>query len=142
MAAEKKKKSTKSSIKAKEKKSSTKPVKKSSPATSKKQEVKKKAPETPKSSAHLHSADPIGLTDADLNPKEKKVLTFLRQSKKPKTLDELAEHLFPGTRPQARANSQVRNSIRRLVREKFIRKFADGRKGDGPSQYIAKSAKK
>jgi len=61
-----------------------------------------------------------------LNEKEDVVLGFIRRSKRPVTLRETADACFP-KQAKVRANSWVRNSIRRLHdRQRLIRKVGRG----------------
>lgn len=63
---------------------------------------------------------------AELNWKQDRVWLFLLERGAPMTIRQLARRCFPGVRPVAKADSQVRNSLRRLVRERLVRKVADG----------------
>jgi hypothetical protein len=72
------------------------------------QAKKRKAPTTGQSGPEIE------LDVEDLNRKERKVVEFLADATKAKTLAEMASACFPHE-PKARRNSWVRNSLRRLV---------------------------
>lgn len=71
----------------------------------------------------------IAIAPKELNHKEKRVWLFLSDKKKSCTLDEIAE-LFKRQAKREKAQSWVRNSLRRLVRGGFVTRGAvsdDGR---------------
>jgi hypothetical protein len=95
-----------------------------------------KAPKTPKAAkaaaAKLvptsgQSGPAIILSVSDLNPKEKKVAETLNgdPSRKPYLLSDLAVAVWP-SQPKVKANSWVRNSLRRLVRGGWVERAEKG----------------
>lgn len=61
-----------------------------------------------------------------LNWKEKRVVTTLKKSRRPLTIRELTRRCFPGVRPVEKGDSQVRNSLRKPVRDAIVRKVGAG----------------
>jgi hypothetical protein len=58
--------------------------------------------------------------------REKTLVTTLKRSKQPLTIRELAHKLFPGVRPQERADSHVRNALRGPRANKSVKRVGRG----------------
>lgn len=109
------------------KKTAKKTAKKAAPkkaAAAKKTAVKvaKKKQATPTTG---QSGSPIDLVKAKLNDKETKVVSILDGDANPVALNVLAAAAFAG-QATAQANSWTRNSLRRLVRGKWVQKVGKG----------------
>jgi hypothetical protein len=64
-----------------------------------------------------------------LNPKEQAVLDLLKRAfPEPLTLEEMARVAFAwkGSKPEAKGNSWVRNSLRFLRKERLVKRVAPG----------------
>jgi hypothetical protein len=69
------------------------------------------------------SAPKTGKVEQDkLNEKEREVLTALRRSGQKLSIGELSERVLSANNIKAHGTSHVRNSLRRLVREGFVKK--------------------
>jgi hypothetical protein len=80
------------------------------------------------------SAPKTGKVERDkLNEKEREVLTALRRSGQKLSIAELSERVLSQNNIKAHGTSHVRNSLRRLVREGFVKK---------PERGAYKAAKK
>jgi len=77
----------------------------------------------PRAPSSGQSGPPLDLREADLNPKEVRVLRALSEGGQ-QTLKEL-EGVFSGE-PSSRANSWARNALRRLVRGGLVRRVGKG----------------
>jgi hypothetical protein len=108
------------------KKSAKKTAKKAAPkkAAAKKAAVKvaKKKHAAPTTG---QSGSPLDLVKAKLNDKETKVIEVLDGDANPVALTVLAAAAFSGL-PTVQANSWTRNSLRRLVRGKWVQKVGKG----------------
>lgn len=62
----------------------------------------------------------------DLNWKEQRVVEALQQKQDKLTIRELARACFPGVRPVEKADSQVRNALRKPRKLKLVRKVGEG----------------
>lgn len=71
------------------------------------------------------SGPPLELTKERLNSKEEKIVTYLSGEANPVTIIALASICF-GDQLTSKANSWVRNSLRRLVRAKWVEKVGQG----------------
>jgi len=71
------------------------------------------------------SGPPLNLTGAKLNPKEKRVLAVLESDANALPLVTLALACFP-EEDAKKANSWVRNSLRRLVRGEWVARVGEG----------------
>jgi hypothetical protein len=71
------------------------------------------------------SGPPLKLTKEGLNDKELRVLTVLTADLNPLAINALATTSFP-EQTTAKANSWVRNSLRRLVRGSWVEKVGKG----------------
>lgn len=61
-----------------------------------------------------------------LNWKEERVVQLLIDAGEPMTLQELRRKAFPGVRPTAKGDSQVRNSLRKPRRLKLVKRVKAG----------------
>jgi hypothetical protein len=68
----------------------------------------------------------------DLNWKEERVVGVLKKAARPLTIREIGARCFPGVRPVTKRDSQVRNSLRKPVREKRAAFFSAGTYKAGP----------
>jgi hypothetical protein len=86
--------------------------------------AKAKQAKAPKSG---QSGPPLDLGYGDLNDNERKVVAVFKGKgeRKPKTIADLAKECFP-SKKFAKANSWVRNSLRRLVRADWLEKMERG----------------
>jgi hypothetical protein len=87
-----------------------------------KSKTPKKRTSEPKSG---QSGPPLDLKKADMNEKEKKILSILASDLNPMPINALATTCFPDA-PASKANSWVRNSLRRTARAKWVEKVGKG----------------
>lgn len=92
-----------------------------------------KAPKAPKAAKAAsdkpssgQSGPTVDLNKKKINPKEQKILAALNHGKGPQKIAELAAEAFGNKPSQAKANSWVRNSLRRLVRGGLVEQAARG----------------
>jgi hypothetical protein len=89
------------------------------------------APKTPKKRTRSaqptsgQSGPPLELTKDKLNDKEEKVVSVLQADANPMPINALATNCFSNQSAKT-ANSWVRNSLRRLVRGKWVEKIGKG----------------
>jgi len=89
--------------------------------------TKVKAPKVDEAHVGGQSAPPVGVDEEELNSKERRILQIFRDMSGARTLGELAEGSGFAKRVGAfRAKSWTRNSLRRLVREGFLKRLAAG----------------
>ena len=87
--------------------------------------VAKKTPTTPKQApVSGQSGKPLDLDRTDLNSKEALVVEALAGDVNPAPINALAATCFPDA--GERGNSWVRNSLRRLVRARWVEKVGSG----------------
>lgn len=116
------------------KKASDKKATKAKPTKAKEKLAKKaKKPEAEEKPSSGQSGPKLSLEKGDLNDKEAKVLASIRRAKNGITLSDLAERTFPKSIGKAKGNSWTRNSLRRLIRARLVKKMGRG-------EYIANKA--
>jgi hypothetical protein len=61
-----------------------------------------------------------------MTERESRILSALKRARKPLTIREMAREAFPGIRPVERADTTVRNSLRRHRDDKTIKQTGRG----------------
>ncbi len=93
-------------------------------AKAKPKKPKKPAKEEEPKTSYGQSGPKLELAKDDLNEKESAVLTTIRRAKGEISLAEVVERV--GFKPAKKANSWTRNSLRRLVRARLVKKAGRG----------------